>query len=425
MDGILTHTGPQEPATLEGKIVRIVDRVAYINHDIDDSIRYGMLEEEDLPRDEIAILGPTGAVRIDTLVHDLVEQSAQAGDIVQSEEVGGAMLSLRSFMFERVYLGPETRAEHARAHETIGRIVAHLRARGDSSDEIVEFVAGMTDRFALVVRCEPSLMPRLKDTTVESVKEKADFVELVEARTQLRKGGGGRYMGRCPFHEEKTPSFSVNGVDKLYYCFGCGAKGDLITFVRETEGLDFTGAIEWLADRFNVPVEYEESSPARTQRDAAASGCTPCSIRPRRTTRARCGRRRRDRPPATTSRVAASARRHAASFGSGLALGGNSLARKAPPNGFTAEELRAGGLLRRNGATTSPVGCCFRSPTRAAGWSGSRRAGSTTTIRWRQSTSTLPSRSCSTRARSSTGSIRRVPRSRGKTERAWSRGTPM
>ena len=149
VDGILTHTGPQEPGTLEGKIVRIVDRVAYINHDIDDSIRYGMLEEEDLPRDEIAILGPTGAVRIDTLVHDLVEQSAQADDIVQSEEVGGAMRSLRSFMFERVYLGPETRPEHARAHEAIGRIVAHLRARGDSSDEIVEFVAGMTDRFAL------------------------------------------------------------------------------------------------------------------------------------------------------------------------------------------------------------------------------------------------------------------------------------
>jgi dGTPase len=149
VDGILTHTGTREPETLEGRIVRIVDRVAYINHDIDDSIRYGLLEEADLPRDEIAILGATGGARIDTLVHDLVEQSAQAGDIVQSEEVGAAMLSLRSFMFERVYLGPETRPEHARAHETIGRIVAHLRARGDSSDEIVEFVAGMTDRFAL------------------------------------------------------------------------------------------------------------------------------------------------------------------------------------------------------------------------------------------------------------------------------------
>ena len=149
VDGILTHTGPQKPQTLEGKIVRIVDRVAYINHDIDDAIRYGMLDEDDLPRSEIAILGPTGSMRIDTLVHDLVEQSARAADIVQSEEVGAAMLSLRSFMFERVYLGPETRPEHARARETIGRIVEHLRERGESSEEIVEFVAGMTDRFAL------------------------------------------------------------------------------------------------------------------------------------------------------------------------------------------------------------------------------------------------------------------------------------
>src|SRR5207247_2493577 len=79
----------------------------------------------------------------------------------------------------------------------------------------------------------------------------ADIVAVVSARTQLRKTGA-RYMGRCPFHEERTPSFSVNAPDKLYYCFGCGAKGDLITFVRETEQLDFAGAIEWLADRFNV-----------------------------------------------------------------------------------------------------------------------------------------------------------------------------
>jgi dGTPase len=141
VDGILTHTGPQEPRTLEGRIVRVVDRVAYINHDIDDAIRYGILGEDDLPRDELQILGPTGAQRIDTLVHDLVESSAAAGDIVQSDEVGQAMLSLRSFMFERVYLGPETRPEHERAHEAIGRIFA--------SGAPVEFIAGMTDRFAL------------------------------------------------------------------------------------------------------------------------------------------------------------------------------------------------------------------------------------------------------------------------------------
>jgi dGTPase len=148
-DGILTHTGPQEPATLEGKIVRIVDRVAYINHDIDDAIRYGILRQDDLPRDEIEILGATGARRIDTLVHDLVETSEREGDIAQSEEIGAAMLDLRTFMFDRVYLGPEARGEHTRARETITRIFDHLADRGDEPERITEFVSGMTDRFAL------------------------------------------------------------------------------------------------------------------------------------------------------------------------------------------------------------------------------------------------------------------------------------
>jgi DNA primase len=191
---------------------------------------------------------------------------------------------------------------------------------------------------------------RIKDSTVEAVKAATDFVDVVGARTQLRKGGGGRYMGRCPFHEERTPSFSVNAVDKLYYCFGCGAKGDLITFVRETEGLDFAGSIEWLAERFRVPIEYEESSPAQ---EAA--------------------RRRRDRMYALLDQAAnfytrtlwetevgslardyltgrALGEEVCREFRLGLALGGNALARKAQAKGFTVEELRAAGLLRRNGA---------------------------------------------------------------------------
>jgi dGTPase len=148
-DGILTHTGPQEPETLEGKIVRLVDRVAYINHDIDDAIRFGLISAEDLPREEIALLGETGSRRIDRLVHDLVETSAGEGDIRQSEEIGAAMLSLRAFMFERVYLGPGARVEHERAHAVVRRIVAHLLERGDPVDDVVDYVAGMTDRFAL------------------------------------------------------------------------------------------------------------------------------------------------------------------------------------------------------------------------------------------------------------------------------------
>jgi dGTPase len=148
-DGILTHTGEREPESLEGKIVRLVDRVAYINHDIDDAVRYGLLSEDDLPADEIGVLGATGSARIDTLVHDIVEASGDIDDIRQSPEVGEAMLSLRAFMFERVYLGPQAAPEHEKAHETIAVIFEHLIALGDDADEVVDYVAGMTDRFAL------------------------------------------------------------------------------------------------------------------------------------------------------------------------------------------------------------------------------------------------------------------------------------
>src|SRR5213595_392621 len=148
-DGILNHTGPNEPDTLEGKIVRVVDRVAYINHDIDDAIRAGVLAAEDLPREEIELLGPTGSRRIDALVHDLVETSAREGDIRQSEDVGAAMLALRTFMFETVYLAEAARTEHVRARSTIRRIFEHLVERGDSPDDVIDYVAGMTDRFAL------------------------------------------------------------------------------------------------------------------------------------------------------------------------------------------------------------------------------------------------------------------------------------
>jgi DNA primase len=104
-------------------------------------------------------------------------------------------------------------------------------------------------------------MARIRDSSVRDVVAVADMVEVVSGRMQLRRASGSRYTGRCPFHEERTPSFSVNPVDKLYYCFGCGKGGDLISFVRETENLDFVGAIEWLAERFRVTLEYEEASP--------------------------------------------------------------------------------------------------------------------------------------------------------------------
>jgi dGTPase len=153
-DGILTHTGLQEPRTLEGKIVRIVDRVAYINHDIDDAVRFGILDPAALPQAEVALLGDRGSRRIDTLVHDLVESSKDAGDIVQSEDIGEAMLALRQFMFDNVYLGPHARLEQERARATVRRIFDHLAQRGEGPAQIVEFISGMTDRFALTYVAE-------------------------------------------------------------------------------------------------------------------------------------------------------------------------------------------------------------------------------------------------------------------------------
>jgi DNA primase len=188
----------------------------------------------------------------------------------------------------------------------------------------------------------------IKDASVDEVKAAADMVAVVSARTQLRKTGG-RYLGRCPFHEERTPSFSVNATDKLYYCFGCGAKGDLITFVRETEQLDFAGAVEWLADRFNVQLEYEQTSPQQDARrrhrerlfellDAAASFYE---------------RYLWDSQAGSLARDYLAGRglgeQVCREYRLGLALGGTTLARKASERGFTREELLAAGLANRRG----------------------------------------------------------------------------
>ncbi len=158
-DGILNHTGPEQAATLEGRVVRIVDRVAYINHDIDDALRAEIITPGDLPAAEIELLGPTGARRIDTLARDLVEESVKAGDIVQSQEIGAAMLVLREFMFERVYLGEEARSEHERVHRLLRTLFDHyvehpeeVPDAGTGADDvqrITDYLAGMTDRFCI------------------------------------------------------------------------------------------------------------------------------------------------------------------------------------------------------------------------------------------------------------------------------------
>jgi DNA primase len=199
---------------------------------------------------------------------------------------------------------------------------------------------------------------RIRDSSVRDVVAAADMVEVVSGRTQLRRASGSRYMGRCPFHEERTPSFSVNPVDKLYYCFGCGKGGDLISFVRETENLDFVGAVEWLAERFRVQLEYEEASP-----------------------RIEATRRRRERLYALLEQTAsyferllweggagAPVRAYLAGRGLGEAVAkefrlglspGQGLAEKARERGFTHDELRAAGLVTARGTDYFPSRLMF------------------------------------------------------------------
>ncbi len=170
-DGIACHSsGAPQPGTLEGAIVRIIDRVAYINHDIDDALRAGLIDEGELPAGPIAALGHTGSKRIDTLVHDIVEHSSHAAEIVQGPTASEAMSKLRSFMFEQVYLGPAVRAERERITEVISALFAHyvehpeqlpapphggLRADREGSEEevlaqrVTDYLAGMTDRFCI------------------------------------------------------------------------------------------------------------------------------------------------------------------------------------------------------------------------------------------------------------------------------------
>ncbi len=102
--------------------------------------------------------------------------------------------------------------------------------------------------------------------SVERVRDAVDMVDLVSTRSELRRAGAGRYTGLCPFHEERSPSFSVDAGQKLYHCFGCGVGGDAISFVREIESLDFKSAIEWLASRYAVELELEDEDPREAER---------------------------------------------------------------------------------------------------------------------------------------------------------------
>jgi dGTPase len=169
-DGILNHTGSGRPATLEGQVVRLMDRVAYVNHDIEDALRAGLLSPSDLPAAEVKLLGETTSRRLRTLVADVVEATGEGGEIRQSPEVGASFLRLRAFMFRAVYLAPPAAAEAERAGGVVRALFERLHERPellppspgaepDPVARVTDFVAGMTDRYALRAYSE-AFMPR-------------------------------------------------------------------------------------------------------------------------------------------------------------------------------------------------------------------------------------------------------------------------
>jgi dGTPase len=155
-DGILNHTGEGYPSTREGEIVRIADRIAYVNHDVDDALRAGIISWDELPGGPLSVLGEKMSVRIDTLVRDMISSSEKRGEISLSEPVYEALVQLRAWLFRNVYGNPLSRENEKAAGVVAALFEYYLEHGGEraTSDpdpiiETVDFVAGMTDRYAL------------------------------------------------------------------------------------------------------------------------------------------------------------------------------------------------------------------------------------------------------------------------------------
>ena len=166
-DGIRNHSTSGSPSTLEGKIVRICDKIAYVNSDIDDAIRGKVIREEDIPREYTEILGNTLRERLNTLIHDMISSSMDADDIFLSEPMDKALKGLRAFMFERVYTNSVAKSEEGKAEHMIGQLYEyysrHVEKLPEEYISMVEhsictesraacdFIAGMTDHYAVMM----------------------------------------------------------------------------------------------------------------------------------------------------------------------------------------------------------------------------------------------------------------------------------
>jgi dGTPase len=166
IDGIRNHQTSGNPHTLEGKIVRFSDKIAYIHHDMDDAIRAGLLAERDIPEDIVQVLGHTAVVRLDRFIHDVITTSMNCNDILMSEPVANAMKKLRSFMFDRVYENQDAKSEEKKAEALMETLYSHflkhsddlpqeyleLISVGEPREKVVcDYVGAMSDRYAIAL----------------------------------------------------------------------------------------------------------------------------------------------------------------------------------------------------------------------------------------------------------------------------------
>ena len=165
LDGIENHTGDREAFTLEGQVLKLADRIAYINHDIDDALRAGIISDTDIPKDILNALGSTHSQRISTLVHDVINSSSEKNGIYMTDEVLEAMMELRSFMFENVYIGSTAKAEEAKVLGIMeilydyylknpSKMPAQMLDIAESEGTpraVCDYIAGMSDRFAIYI----------------------------------------------------------------------------------------------------------------------------------------------------------------------------------------------------------------------------------------------------------------------------------
>ena len=269
-DGILNHQTAGHPHTLEGQVLRISDKLAYIYHDMDDAIRGGILTEEDIPADIRNILGSSCKERLNKLIHDVIINSMDRPQICMSPTVEKAMSDLRRFMFENVYLNPKAKGEEDKAVHMIEQLFEYYMKWPEALPQQFRNALEKTEIYIIGY----SLWRRnmyYPDELIEEIRTRNDIVDVISGYVRLQKKGSS-YFGLCPFHNEKSPSFSVSRQKQMYYCFGCGAGGNVFTFLMEYENFSFMEAVKFLADRAGIRLpEMEYSKEAKEKADLKAS----------------------------------------------------------------------------------------------------------------------------------------------------------